>query len=181
MTANGKSISKGGRWSGVRTGLIAAGVASVIVAVVSPKFADYVGQIQFHPHAPDLALIAQTPLVIRVHLFSALTALVIGTVLMMRVKGTGLHKMLGWTWVIAMGSTAVSSLFIRVINPGHFSFIHLLSGWTIIGLPGAVYAIKRGKVASHRRAMTGMFVGGLLLAGLFTLLPGRLLWHVFLG
>jgi uncharacterized membrane protein len=80
-----------------------------------------------------------------------------------------------------MGSTAVSSLFIRVINPGHFSFIHLLSGWTIIGLPGAVYAIKRGKVASHRRAMTGMFVGGLLLAGLFTLLPGRLLWHVFLG
>lgn len=80
-----------------------------------------------------------------------------------------------------MGSTAVSSLFIREINHGAFSFIHLLSGWTIIGLPGAVYAIKRGKVSAHRKAMTGMFVGGLLVAGVFTFLPGRLLWTVFLG
>jgi uncharacterized membrane protein len=29
--------------------------------------------------------------------------------------------------------------------------------------------------------MTGMFVGGLLLAGLFAFIPGRLLWTVFLG
>src|SRR3990167_4638173 len=93
---------------------------------------------------------------------------------------TGLHKALGWTWVIAMGVTAVSSLFIRQLNHSHFSFIHLLSGWTIVGLPGAVYAIKRGKVAAHRKAMTGMFVGGLLLAGLFAFIPGRLLWALFL-
>jgi uncharacterized membrane protein len=141
----------------------------------------YAAQVHFQPHAPDFSKIAEAPLVIRVHLFAALTALAIGTALMMRVKGTGLHKLLGWTWVLAMGTTAVSSLFIRVIDPGHFSFIHLLSGWTIVGLPGAVYAIKRGKVGVHRRAMTGMFVGGLLLAGLFTLIPGRLLWTVFLG
>jgi uncharacterized membrane protein len=120
-------------------------------------------------------------LVIRVHLTAALTALMIGVALMLRIKGTGLHKLLGWTWVLAMGITAVSSLFIREINHGSFSFIHLLSGWTIVGLPGAVYAIKRGKVGAHRRAMTGMFVGGLLLAGLFAFIPGRLLWTVFLG
>lgn len=80
-----------------------------------------------------------------------------------------------------MGTTAISSLFIRDINHGALSFIHLLSGWTIVGLPGAVYAIKRGKVASHRKAMTGMFVGGLILAGAFAFIPGRLLWTVFLG
>ncbi len=176
MATHGKSISQG-----VRTGLIGAVVASVLVAVISPRFAGYAGQLPFHPHAPDFALIAQAPLVIRVHLFSALTALVIGAVLMLRVKGTAMHKLLGWTWVVAMGATAISSLFIRVVNPGHFSFIHLLSGWVIVGLPGAVYAIKRGKVAAHRRAMTGMFVGGLLLAGLFTFIPGRLLWTVFFG
>lgn len=181
MASYGKSNSQGNRWAPLRAGLIAAGVASVIVATVSPHLTGYAAQIQFHPHAPDFAMIAEAPLVIRIHLFAALTALAIGTVLMMRVKGTTLHKLLGWTWVIAMGTTAVSSLFIRTINPGHFSFIHLLSGWTIVGLPGAVYAIKRGKVAAHRRAMTGMFVGGLLLAGLFTFIPGRLLWAVFFG
>jgi uncharacterized membrane protein len=184
MAAHGKTIPQGdsfqGRyWAPVRAGLIAAGVASVIVATISPKVSGYVAH--FQPHAPDFARIADAPLVIRVHLFAALTALAIGTVLMMRVKGANLHKLLGWTWVIAMGITAVSSLFIRTINPGHFSFIHLLSGWTIVGLPGAVYAIKRGKVGIHRRAMTGMFVGGLLLAGLFTFIPGRLLWAVFFG
>ncbi len=161
MAAYGKSISQAA---------LGAGAAIAIAAVVSLK-----------PHAPNIALIAAAPTVIQVHLAAALTALVIGIVLMMRVKGTNLHRALGWTWVIAMGTTAVSSLFIRGMNPGHFSFIHLLSGWTIVALPGAVYAIRRGKVAAHRRAMTGMFVGGLLLAGLFTFIPGRLMWSVFLG
>lgn len=179
MATHGKTIPQGNRWAPIRSGLIAAGVASIIVATVGPKFAGYVPHVQ--PHLPDFSRVAEASLVICVHLFAALTALAIGTVLMLRVKGTTLHKILGWTWVIAMGTTAVSSLFIKVINPGHFSFIHLLSGWTIVGLPGAVYAIKRGKVATHRRAMTGMFVGGLLLAGLFTFLPGRLLWTVFFG
>lgn len=181
MAEQGKSMSQDARWIGVRMGLIGAVTASVIVAVIAPRFAGHAAALSFHPHAPDLDKIAQAPLVIRVHLFSALTALMIGAALMMRVKGTAAHKLLGWTWVLAMGATAVSSLFIRVVNPGHFSFIHLLSGWVIVGLPGAVYAIKRGKVAAHRRAMTGMFVGGLLLAGLFTFIPGRLMWAVFLG
>jgi uncharacterized membrane protein len=181
MAAQGKSISQAIPWGAVRTGLIAAGVAALITAVVAPKFGGYAAQAHFQPHAPDFAKIAEAAPVIQLHLASALTALAIGVALMMRVKGTGLHKLLGWTWVLAMGSTAVSSLFIREINNGAFSFIHLLSGWTIVGLPGAVYAIKRGKVAIHRRAMTGMFVGGLLLAGLFAFIPGRLLWTVFLG
>lgn len=185
MATHGKTISqggpKGGHWAPVRTGLIAAGVASVIVAMISPKVSGYAGLLQFRPHAPDFSKIADASPIIQVHLTAALTALAIGAALMMRVKGTTLHKILGWTWVIAMGTTAVSSLFVRVINPGHFSFIHLLSGWTIVGLPGAVYAIKRGKVATHRRAMTGMFVGGLLVAGLFTFIPGRLMWSVFFG
>lgn len=172
MAADGKSISQADarRWTGLRNAAIGVGAAVAVAALVSLK-----------PHAPDLSRIAAAPTIVQVHLTAALTALAIGGALMARNKGTGLHKALGWIWVIAMGITAVSSLFIKVINPGHFSFIHLLSGWTIVGLPGAVYAIKRGKVSAHRRAMTGMFVGGLLIAGLFAFLPGRLLWTVFLG
>jgi uncharacterized membrane protein len=97
------------------------------------------------------------------------------------VKGTRLHKTLGWAWVIAMGTTAVSSLFIRVLNPGHFSLIHLVSGYTIIALPMAVAAIKRRDVKAHRRLMTGLFTGGLVIAGAFTVLPGRLMWTILFG
>lgn len=133
------------------------------------------------PHAPDLSLLAAAPLAIQVHVAGAVTAFLIGCVLLAGIKGSGLHRRLGWTWVVAMALTAISSLFIRTINPGSFSFIHLLSGWTLIALPMGIVAIKRGKVAAHRKTMTGMFVGGLLLAGLLTFLPGRLMWRVFFG
>lgn len=132
-------------------------------------------------HAPDFSLLAEAPVTIQIHVAGALTALLIGTVLLLGVKGNTLHRTLGWTWVIAMATTAVSSLFIRQINPGGFSLIHLLSGWTIIALPMAVYAARKHKVVQHRRAMTGMFVGGLLVAGGLTFLPGRLMWRMFFG
>lgn len=136
---------------------------------------------EFRPHAPDFSLLAVAPPAIQIHVAAALTALVIGTVLLLGVKGNTLHRALGWTWVVAMGTTAVSSFFIQQLNPGGFSFIHLLSGWTVIGLPMAVYAARRHRVHIHRRAMTGMFVGGLIVAGLLTFLPDRLMWEIFLG
>lgn len=135
----------------------------------------------FRLHAPHWPLLLQSPPVIQLHVAAALTALIIGIVLLIGVKGTRRHRILGWAWVAAMGTTAVSSLFIHAINPGGFSLIHLLSGWTIISLPMAIYAIRRGKVQAHRRAMTGMFVGGLIVAGAFTFLPGRLMWAIFFG
>lgn len=174
----------------LRNAILGVTLAILVVVVVGPRMFTGMGDFLIERgviergvrlHAPNWSLLAAQPLAIKIHLTAAVTALLIGIALMMRVKGTGLHKVLGWTWVIAMGVTAVSSLFIRQLNHGHFSFIHLLSGWTIVGLPGAVYAIKRGKVATHRKAMTGMFVGGLLLAGLFAFLPGRLLWALVLG
>lgn len=133
------------------------------------------------PHAPDWALWARLPFVVQLHIVAALTALGIGTVILLRRKGTGFHKTLGWAWVVAMGTTAVSSLFITGLNGDFYSFIHLLSGWTIVGLPMAIYAVRSGKVQSHRRGMTGMFVGGLLIAGALTFLPGRFMFEFFLG
>ena len=134
-----------------------------------------------HPRAPDLAPLASAPPVIQLHVAGALTALAVGTVLLLGVKGTQRHRGLGWAWVVAMATTAISSLFIHTINPGGFSLIHLISGWTIVALPMAVYAARRHRVAVHRRSMTAMFVGGLLIAGAFAFLPGRLMWAVFFG
>ncbi len=132
-------------------------------------------------HAPDWALLARQPRVIQLHIAAALLALLLGTVQLVGIKGTGLHRLIGWSWVIAMVTVAVSSLFIRQINPGAFSWIHLLSGWTLIALPMAIFAIRKGRVGSHASGMTWTFVGGLIVAGAFTLLPGRLMWEVFFG
>jgi uncharacterized membrane protein len=137
--------------------------------------------VRWTPHAPDLGLVARQSLMLKAHLGAALTALAIGTVIMLRPKGRGLHKTLGWSWVAAMAVTAVSSFFLHGLNGDRMSLIHLLSGWTVIALPIGVAGIRRRNVNLHRRMMTGLFVGGLLIAGALTFLPGRLMWHVFFG
>lgn len=132
-------------------------------------------------HAPDLSLLGQAPPAIQLHVAAAMIAFLIGAVLLAGVKGTRLHRMLGWTWVAAMAVTALSSLFIHRINPGGFSLIHFLSGWTLVALPMAVYAARRRRIAAHRRSMVSIFVGGLMVAGLFTFMPGRLMWAMVFG
>jgi uncharacterized membrane protein len=157
-------------------------LAAVLAAALYPLRAELGAAFaNVAPHAPDWALWIALPLTIKLHILSALTALGVGTVILFKPKGTGFHKTLGWTWVIAMATTAVSSLFITGLNGNFYSFIHLLSGWTIIGLPMAIFAIRNRKVDAHKRAMTGMFVGGLLIAGALTFLPGRFMFEFLLG
>ena len=64
---------------------------------------------------------------------------------------------------------------------GPFSAIHLLSIFTLVMLPLGVMHARRHRVAQHRGAMIGIFVGALVIAGLFTLLPGRVMHVVVLG
>ena len=119
-------------------------------------------------------------LALQTHVASALTTFAIGVLMLTRiVKGSRAHKRLGWTWVVAMGATAISSFFLVGLNGNSYSFIHGLSAWTVITLPFAIAAVRRGKVQSHAKEMTGLFINGMLIAGLFSFLPGRLLWHTF--
>jgi len=132
-------------------------------------------------HAPEFWRIGAAGPAIQIHLAGVAAAIAIGLILMTGRKGRTMHRVLGWTWVLAMGSVAVSSLFIRVVNHGHLSWIHLLTGWTLIALPMGVAFARTHRVKLHARMMTGLFVGGLVVAGLFTFIPGRLMWQVFLG
>lgn len=166
------------RYRGSLTGLLLVGI---LLAWYFRTYGRGAMGASFMPHAPDMALLAAQPLTIQIHIASALTALLIGIVLLAGLKGNTLHRTLGWIWVVMMMTTAVSSFFIRVIHPGSLWWIHLISGWTVIALPMAVYAARRHRVASHRRTMTGLFVGGLLVAGSLTFLPGRLMWRVVFG
>ncbi|QTC90733.1 DUF2306 domain-containing protein [Brevundimonas goettingensis] len=132
-------------------------------------------------HAPDWALLLGQGWVLKLHIAAALSALLLGVVQLIGVKGTAAHRMIGWSWVIAMATVAISSFFIRVMNPGSFSLIHLLSGWTLIALPMGIWHVRSGRVRAHGRTMAALFVGGLVIAGGFTFLPGRLMWAVFFG
>lgn len=116
--------------------------------------------------------------IVQVHVAGAISAFLIGTVLMFGPKGKGYHKTLGWMWVTAMAVTAVSSFFITGLMGKWYSPIHALSAWTVLGLPFAVAAARRRKVQEHRKAMTGMFFGGIIIAGLFSFLPGRIMWNM---
>ncbi|WOR15787.1 hypothetical protein RYZ27_03810 [Hyphomonas sp. FCG-A18] len=119
------------------------------------------------------------PLTIQVHVIAALSAFGIGTVLMFGPKGRGIHKPLGWAWVGAMAVTAISSFFITGLMGKWYSPIHAISAWTVLALPFGIAAIRRRKVKEHRKAMTGMFFGGIIIAGMFSFLPGRIMWTMF--
>jgi len=127
----------------------------------------------------DLSRLLTIPLVLQIHIASALLAFFIGLWILAGPKGRGMHKKLGWIWVIAMTSTAVSSFWLTGINGDKFSWIHGLSAWTLIGLPMGIYAIRKKQVQKHAKNMKGMFLGAMIIAGLFTFLPGRTMWHLF--
>lgn len=115
------------------------------------------------------------PPIIAFHTVAALTALVLGIAVLLRPKGTATHKLTGRIWVAAMAITAITSFWIQELRHGAgFSPIHILSIITLVALIRAIYAIRHGNVKSHQRGMIGAFAG-VLIAGAFTLLPGRII------
>jgi uncharacterized membrane protein len=119
---------------------------------------------------------------IPIHALAAMTAFVIGLVQLAAPKGTLPHRTLGWIWVGLMASVALSSFWIHQIRlVGPWSPIHLLSIFTLVVLPLAVWRAHQHRVADHRRAMIFIFSGALVVAGLFTLLPGRIMHGVIFG
>ncbi len=64
---------------------------------------------------------------------------------------------------------------------GIWSPIHILSIFTLVMLPLAVLHARRHRVAKHRNAMITIFAGALLIAGLFTFVPGRIMYNVAFG
>jgi uncharacterized membrane protein len=77
--------------------------------------------------------------------------------------------------------TALDTMFVRMINQGGFSWIHLLSIWTMIQVPLIVLRARSHNVAGHRSAVRGMVTGALMIAGFFTFMFDRMLGHWLLG
>ena len=117
------------------------------------------------------------------HLGSLVPAFVIGTYLLLNRKGTPVHRFLGKIYMGLMLFTAFITLFMAaLVGPkflNHFGFLHLLSLFVLYTVPTAYRAIRVGNIKLHKRKMVGLYVGALLVAGAFTLSPGRLI-HTWL-
>lgn len=129
-----------------------------------------------------LAPLLQADAAIQVHAFAAMAAFALGIVQFTAPKGTLPHRAMGWLWVTLMLIVSVTAFFIHTIRLwGPWSPIHLLAIFTLIMLPIAVWAAHRHAVERHRSAMIGLFLGALVIAGLFTLVPGRIMHVVVFG
>src|SRR3954471_21400215 len=97
---------------------------------------------------------------IALHALGATFALAVGlVVLRMPAKGSVLHRRVGRVWMAAMYWTALSSFGIRELTPGHLSWIHILSAWTLVSLTVALWAARTHRRRLHRDFVVGSYFG----------------------
>lgn len=109
------------------------------------------------------------------HLATMIVALALTPVMLLRRRGDRPHRLLGRIWIAAMILTALISFTIRDAEDGSFSFIHILSAWTLIQVPLIWWTAHNHRVERHRLAVRGMVFGALLIAGFFTFPFNRML------
>ncbi len=129
------------------------------------------------------------PWIIQAHAYAAVAAFLLGVVQLAAPKGTLPHKTIGVVWLILMTAIAVSSIFVRPsLYPGlplvkWFSWIHLFTVMTVFGIvSGTMLLLKGGpSLKNHARPFISIFIGGLIVAGAFAFMPGRIMHQVAFG
>ena len=126
--------------------------------------------------------------IIYAHATLALLAVPLGLYILLTKKGTKLHRILGRIWVTFLITVSLTAIFIQAINPGQYSLIHLLIPWTIGSLIYSIWNIKKFEKTrierykfAHMYSMIGIYVGALLIAGAFTMMPGRFFHEILFG
>ena len=156
---------------GIRFPLVAGGFALLFALLLLALAAVIAGARIGGAAASDRAL--------AVHVATVIPALFIGTLLLALRKGTPLHKALGRLWALLMMATALASFGLHGLTGG-IGPIHIFSVITLVSIPLAIWRARAGDIRGHRRAMLGPYIG-LLGAGLFAFLPGRLLGDLVAG
>lgn len=122
----------------------------------------------------------EMPALVWVHIWTVGTALALTPFILLRRRGDRLHRRLGWAWATAMFATGLVTLGIHGVNGG-FSFIHLFSVMTLVGVPGLILTARSHKPERHRGIVRGLVIGGLVIAGLMTFPGERLLGNWLFG
>lgn len=124
----------------------------------------------------NLQPLLDAPLAVQIHVAAVLPAALLGAFILLNRKGAALHRLLGKAWMVLMVVTSLSSFFIHQIDLFYgFSPIHLLSIFVLVGVWRAISAARAHNIRAHKATVVGMYFGGIVGAGLFTLIPGRIM------
>ncbi len=131
----------------------------------------------------------EAPLPVLVHVATVLPAFVLGTwLLASSTKGSDRHRRVGRIYLVLMGITATAAVFIRSfsavsvdVGPLRLGLLHLFVPLTFFGIYGALATIRHGDIGGHRRAMRGVYLGALIVAGVLSFAPGRIMYRMFFG
>ncbi|WP_294320693.1 DUF2306 domain-containing protein [uncultured Sphingomonas sp.] len=150
----------------LRGAMVASGSALSLLSLLALVRAA-TGMAPTAPAAHDVA--------VAIHLMSVLPAIPLGLYILLTRKGGGRHRLLGRIWMALMASTALSALLIRELNHGSFSWIHIFVPVTLAAAWASIAAARAGDIPSHRRRLVGMFLGAMIIPGLFAFSPGRVM------
>jgi uncharacterized membrane protein len=119
------------------------------------------------------------------HLLTVVPCIFLGAYLLIAFKGTARHKLLGKMYMSLMFITALITVFMPAAVGytlfGHFGWIHLFTLLTLWTVPTAIIAARKGRIKAHKRKMLLLYFGAIIIAGGFTLVPGRYLHDLFFG
>lgn len=119
---------------------------------------------------------------IQLHVAAALLSVALLPLTLFRRRRDRVHKVAGYVWILAMLVTALSSFWINGIRMvGPFSPIHILSVVTVVNVIWALVEVKRRNIVAHETILRATAFWALGVAGLFTLLPGRLMSETLFG
>jgi uncharacterized membrane protein len=123
------------------------------------------------------------PLPVQIHLAAVMIAVPLAVLQLALSKGNMRHRTFGYVWATAMLLAAVSSFWISSMPMlGPFGPIHILSVITLIGVPQAIFAARRGNIRAHKLAVFQLCGFALLGAGSFAVFtPGRILHSLIFG
>ena len=116
--------------------------------------------------------------IVQTHIGAAVFAVRVGPLVVFRLRRDRWHKPIGYFWVLAMATLAVTSFFISGLRQGQFSPIHLLSILVLVGVACGLLSISYRRSRAHAIHLQALYVQAMLGSGLFTSLPGRMISRV---
>ncbi|OAI43942.1 hypothetical protein AYO42_01165 [Rhizomicrobium sp. SCGC AG-212-E05] len=134
----------------------------------------------------SLAPLLAAPFAVQLHVFTVVPAFLLGTwLILVSRKGARRHRAIGYVYLTLMTITAIAALFIHQIPSIDIFFgfgpIHIFSIVTLSGVVGALRSAWAHDVKGHRNAMLAVYIGGILIAGSFAFMPGRIMHAIVFG
>ncbi len=126
------------------------------------------------------------PPAVQLHVATVVPAFFIGTwLIFFSGKGARNHRAVGYVYLTLMTIAAIAALCIHQIPAIDllygFGLIHIFSFVTLFGIAGALRGAWTHNIRQHRGAMMGAYIGGILIAGTFAFLPGRIMHVIVFG